>query len=168
MAMRASGLGGEADDDNTQRFYLMRRAARFLSCSVWIMIALALPHMGRGAIFNWQTAQVIPGTELIQPEPFMFLGDWNTEQRNLRYADFSSLDIKRSGVKSVWLENARFHGTDLSSTAFLDVQLDNAIFPLAKILGASFENVDFTGADFTAADLSLRWFPSPTVSTGSD
>ncbi len=54
----------------------------------------------RADIYNWQTGEVIPGTEDIEPGPGVRLWDWNTEDRNLRYADFAGLDLSNARFES--------------------------------------------------------------------
>ena len=56
---------------------------------------------------RWDTGEVIPGTEGITPGPEVRLVGWNTDDRNLRYADFSGgLDLTNAYFGSSWLMEA--------------------------------------------------------------
>ena len=61
------------------------RLSLFVLCCCWV-----LGHpTARADIFRWDTGELIPGTEGIEPGPGVDLAVWRTDDHNLRYADFS-------------------------------------------------------------------------------
>ena len=61
------------------------------------VLILGTPFPVRADIDNWQTGEVIPGTEGIEPGPGVDLRGWNTPDHNLVFADFSGgLDLTGS------------------------------------------------------------------------
>lgn len=84
-------------------------------------------------IRNWQTGGIIPGTEVIPPGPSIRVDGWNTEDHNLRYADFSHRNLTQ----------ASFVGADLS----------NALFNDATLIEADLTNADLTSGTLTDADM---------------
>lgn len=102
-----------------------------------------------GQITRWDTSTVIPGTESITPGPGLSLSFWNTDVKNLRYADFSGgLDLSNSRFTDSWLNNARFTNADLTGVGFSEAHLDSVDFNGATIRGAVFELTTYSG--FTA------------------
>ena len=58
-------------------------------------------------ILRWDTGEVIPGTEEIEPGPRLEMSGWNEESQNLRFADFSGgVDLTRSNFGGSWLDDA--------------------------------------------------------------
>src|SRR5688572_7252822 len=55
-------------------------------------LVMSLPAAAQADIFRWDNGELIPGTEDIRPGPGVDLsspmGEWNSPQRNLRFADF--------------------------------------------------------------------------------
>ncbi len=95
-----------------------------------ILVATSATH---AAIFRWDTGEVIPGTLGIWPRPGVQLvsqrhwdplvgyvgdGPWNTDDQNLRYADFSGLDLSRSRFSRSWLDNADLSQANLAGAIF--------------------------------------------------
>lgn len=84
-----------------------------------LLITLAVSCPCVGQIKNWQTGQVIAGTENIVPGPSVYLGGFSTNSRNLNYADLSGLDLRGAILATVytdkgsWFDSARFTSSDL-------------------------------------------------------
>ena len=117
-----------------------------------ILIALA-SKTGRAQIFNWQTGALIPGTEMVVLGPGAQLTQWNTDQKNLRFGDFSDeLDLTGANFTGSWLENARFWYADLTDATFNQASLAGAAFNLAIVKGANFKDV--TSRGFTRSQLA--------------
>ena len=64
------------------------------------VLLLGTPFPVHADIYRWDTGKVIPGTEGIEPRRGMSLTHWDTDDRNLRYADFSGgLDLRSAFVQ---------------------------------------------------------------------
>jgi uncharacterized protein YjbI with pentapeptide repeats len=108
-----------------------------------------LPAAAQADIFRWDNGQLIPGTEGITPGPGVDLGSasgqWNSPQRNLRFADFSSgLDLTLAIFYNSWLDDSRFNGANLTR---------------ANLVGASLTNADLSGTNLTNASLGFAGCP---------
>lgn len=57
-------------------------------------------------ILNWQTGETIAGTEGVIPGPERILSFRNTDDQNLRFADFEGLDLSTTTFRQSWLDNA--------------------------------------------------------------
>jgi uncharacterized protein YjbI with pentapeptide repeats len=116
---------------------------------------------GRGAaatIYNWQTGEVIPGTEGITPQPGVDLSYWNTSSHNLWYGDFRSTDLSGSWFDYSWLNHAHFGGAKLTGACLryatlLLADLSGADLTWAILWNATLREANLTGADLTHADL---------------
>jgi uncharacterized protein YjbI with pentapeptide repeats len=96
-------------------------------------------------IHNWQTGQVIRGTENITPEPGINLSGWSLYPlRSLRYADLADSD----------LTSAAFSGSELKYALFTNSNLNNSNFESSQLLF-----VDFTNANLTNANLHFAFVP---------
>ncbi len=103
----------------------INRQLRLLFSALAVLASFA-PSVTHSDIFNWQTGETIPGTEGLVPEPIIRLSGWNTDERNLQFADFERLD--------------------LSSALFFDSWLDNALYQQANLTRANFFRASLTGA----------------------
>jgi uncharacterized protein YjbI with pentapeptide repeats len=108
-----------------------------------------LPAAAQADIFRWDNGQLIPGTEGITPGPGVDLGSasgqWNSPQRNLRFADFSSgLDLTLAIFYNSWLDDSRFNGANLTR---------------ANLDGASLTNADLSETNLTNASLGFAGCP---------
>jgi len=110
---------------------------------------IALPSPA--AIYNWQTGEVIPGTEQVRLEPYITLNGWDTSVHNLRYAAMSDLDLSNSTLTSCWFDNASFGNSNLTEVDFADSVLTDATFANSDLTHASFGNSTLTDAIFTGA-----------------
>lgn len=91
-------------------------------------------------IYNWQTGEVIPGTEDITPGPGVWLGEyWNTESKNLKYADFADKDMSGAMFEYGWLDYAIFTNSNLTNAIFFGSVITGADFTDAVIKGARFD-----------------------------
>lgn len=124
-------------------------------CSFILICLIALcPSVADAQVYNWQTGEVIPGTESIVPGPQMSLWQWNTEDRNLRYADFSGgLDLAMSHFVGSWLDYADFSDAHLSNNFFQEASLRNANLSGATINNVYFDYADLTNVNFSGAEL---------------
>ena len=88
----------------------MGRRLLIMAGTICLASAVFVPT-SRADIKNWQTGETIPGTEGITPGPGIDLSFWNTDRRNLRFADFSGgLDLSGSQFSQNWLDNAHLRG----------------------------------------------------------
>lgn len=127
----------------------MLRTIQSISILVCVYtMAVSVP----GQINNWDTGEVISGTEGITAGPGVDLSLWNTDSRNLRYADFSGgLDLQNARFSGSWLDHARFSHANLTRVDFSEASLANV-----EIVGASIEGADFgatTARGFTKEQL---------------
>ncbi|HSA25341.1 MAG TPA: pentapeptide repeat-containing protein, partial [Phycisphaerae bacterium] len=121
-----------------------------------MLIVIALPTLPANAqIYNWQTGEVIPGTETITPGPGVYLSYWNTDPHNLRCADLSGgLDLHGSYFSSSWLDSAQFTSANLSEASFSAATLTDATFTGANLTSAYLESSTLTNADLSGANLT--------------
>ncbi len=109
-------------------------------------------------IYNWNTGEVIPGTEGMTPGPGMDLGFWNTDGHNLDYADLSGgLD----------LHGSTFRASDVNYGWFTDANLTDVEFAFAELMGADFSGADLTDADLGGTTLTGANFSGATVNNAS-
>ncbi len=97
--------------------------------------------------------EMIPGTEEIELEPGIDLSSWNTGPYNLRYGDFSGVDLSNSDFSFSWLDNARFAETDLT----------NANLTEANLTGANLTDADLSSSTLTQANLASTDLSSSTL-----
>ena len=76
------------------------------------------PSVTDADILNWQTGETIPGTEGVVPGPGKNLSGRNTDDRNLRFADFQGLQLSDASFSVSWLHNARFSQANLENASF--------------------------------------------------
>lgn len=126
------------------------------------MICL-LTSIAQGDIFNWQTGEVIPGTEGITPKPDLDFNKWNTEAKNLRYADFSGkLNLSKCYFSGSWLDYADFSEANLEQAWFVSSTLTGANLRLTDLTDARFYTATLTDVDFSGAILSGTFFSNTT------
>ncbi|HOW72227.1 MAG TPA: pentapeptide repeat-containing protein [Phycisphaerae bacterium] len=116
-------------------------------------------------IYNWQTREVIPGTEGITPGPQMRLQEWNSTGHTLDYADLSgNLDLHGSSFVGSWLNQSRWNGADLTGAYFNYASADQTLAPVPTILqGADFSGTNLTNANFCNAVLTNANLTGTTV-----
>lgn len=93
-----------------------------------IVCLAALNVSGRADIYRWDTGELIPGTENITPGPSINLSGWNTPSRNLKYADFSGIDLSATTLTSSDLTGAAFFGANFTNVDISDAVIDRAHF----------------------------------------
>lgn len=104
----------------------MSRRIRPLLVAIVLVAPFGKAHV-RADIKNWQTGETIPGTQGVDPGPGVNLSHRNTEQRNLRFADFAGLNLSGAGLSCSWLDYGKFTEANLTA-ARLDVStLANSI-----------------------------------------
>ena len=112
---------------------------------IFVFVLVAQPVFVKGDIFRWDTGDLIPGTERITSGPDVDLSDWNTDSRNLRFADFSaSNDLSRANFHNSWLNEARFINANLTNSYLWWSTLANADFSGAVVNGAHFDRSDLS------------------------
>ncbi len=91
----------------------MRRLLSGFASSITLLTLLLMlaPVALRADIFRGDDGQLIPGTEGITPGPGVQLSEWDTNAKNLRYADFSGMNLSNSKLYFSWLDNADLSGT---------------------------------------------------------
>ncbi|MFO0900712.1 MAG: pentapeptide repeat-containing protein [Pirellulales bacterium] len=104
-----------------------------------VTLALVLgTAVGHADIFRWDDGTVVPGTKGLTLSPGVSLSGRNSEDRNLRFANFSGLDLHGAHFDGSWLHNAHFVGTDLTKASFDSAVLLDADFTDASVAGANF------------------------------
>lgn len=79
-------------------------------------------------------------------------GEWNTESRNLRFADFSgALDLDGSTFARSWLDNAHFSEANLNNASLAYSTLTNANLTGTNLTRARLDQSTLTNADLTGA-----------------
>jgi uncharacterized protein YjbI with pentapeptide repeats len=133
---------------------------------------LVCSSVSHAEIYRWDTDEVIPGTEEIEPGPGVQFRAWASENRNLRYADFSG-GVNLTGA---------FFGADWGNYgdwSFRGSWLDHADFSNANLTSASFASFDdcyphtsacfhepgarLTNANLTGANLTMAWLTDATL-----
>ncbi len=155
---------------------LMRRPARGLRGLLAVAAALATPCVANAQIYRWDNGQVIPGTEGITVGPGVDLSNWNSDSKNLRFADFGDNDLTDATFASSDLGNARFLGSasTLANADFTDAWVRGAALPgLAEgqlyttasykaknlqgiTLGSNLAGWNLSGQDLTGTNLGNR------------
>jgi len=105
---------------------------RFIRATVMGLV-LASAAVASAEIYNWQTGELIPGTEGVWPGPAADLHQW----------DFSFGDFRGSDLN--W---ARFDGSLLGDANFTGANLTNTYFPDATLAGATLADAQVARADF--------------------
>jgi len=135
-----------------------------------VAVCLASSSGAVADIYNWQTGQVIPGTEGITPGPGIDLssnppdgGPWNTPSQNLQYADLGGMDLQWSYFNGSWLDDANFSGANLrnanlTGASFWWARLTDADLSNANLTEAGFGWATLTGADLTDAVVADAYF----------
>jgi hypothetical protein len=123
----------------------MTRPTRRLPCLVagLLIASVGVSGPSPGAIYNWETGEVIPGTAAITPGPGVDLSGWNTPGHTLESANFGFAD----------LTNASFEASDLTRARFDSATLTNANFAGAIIKGADLRGFTTSPTGFTSAQL---------------
>jgi len=125
------------------------------TCTLAAALLLSLAFSASAQIYNWDTGEVIPGTEGITPGPYMHLDHWDSEGHNLRFADLSGdLNLHGSSFKDSWLDNAWFMNANLTDANFYSATLTNADLSGADLTDASFWGATLTNADLTGAQVA--------------
>ena len=89
----------------------MHIPCRFLvAASVGLSLILHNLPVAQAEILNWQTGETIPGTESIDPTAGVDLSGWNSDERQLKFADFRYLDLNGAAFDESWLHSSRFDG----------------------------------------------------------
>jgi uncharacterized protein YjbI with pentapeptide repeats/outer membrane protein assembly factor BamB len=144
---------------------------------VVVATSLAISAAVRGDIFRWDTGEVIPGTEGIEPGPGIDLSDWNSESRNLRVADFGDysegFDLTGANFSQSWLEASYFGNSiltqaDLSGASLKSASFEGATLAQANLSGANLAeayvgHANLDGADFSGARLMRATFDFSTL-----
>ena len=106
----------------------------------------------RAQIVNWNTGEVIPGTEAINLTVGANLTDRNSPDQNLQYADFQDSYLPDTLFRFSDLRNARFDNANVSSSQFIGANLEGTTWHGATIQGANFRRA--VGAGLTEAQFS--------------
>jgi uncharacterized protein YjbI with pentapeptide repeats len=119
----------------------------WVSCLVFSFFFTSIA--ANGQIRNWQTQQVILGTEGIVLEPGVTITGWGTPSHNLDYADFSGLDLHGGNLSENDLMYARFVQTNLT-----EMNLSGTFLNHADLTGAILNQADLSGTDLLQANLT--------------
>ena len=113
-------------------------------------------------IYSWDTGEVIPGTEGIEPGPGVQLSGWNTEEHNLRYADFSGgLNLTDADFSVSWLDQADFSGQNLTNASLSRANLSNANLVGANLRNSNLFAAGLRFAEFAATTIYNQWTVFP-------
>ncbi len=116
--------------------FLRGRALRRAMLSIALMLC---PAAASAQIYRWDNGELIPETDAVEPGQWgSYFADWNSDERNLHYADFSNLDLTGASFSDSWLDHARFRDANLTR---------------ANLYGATLEGADLKNADLTSTDL---------------
>ena len=127
---------------------------------------------------NWQTGETIEGAETIPAGICAQLSDWNTESRNLRYADFSGRALAGSDFSNSWLANAQFDNGNLEGSDLTEANLSEANITGTNLRGttgftaeqlystASYQQQELANVAFDGNDLS-GWNLTGQILTGT-
>lgn len=103
-------------------------------------------------INRWDIGEEIPGTEHITPGQSLMLAEWASENRNLRFADFSGgLDLSTSRFSRSWLEHATFADANLTWAHFRETHISDAILSRTNLTSADLDGDILTNSDFSDA-----------------
>ncbi len=111
---------------------------------VFAILASFAFSVAEADILNWQTGETIRGTEGIIPGPGMNVSFRNTDERNLRFANFQALNLSGARFDSSWLDNSGFSQANLT----------NALLSGATLTGADLSQANLTNADLWGATLA--------------
>ena len=138
----------------TKRCALPRRSPKYGDSIVSSQIALkaflsAISAVSfystcQGDIINWQSGAAIPGTEGLTLGPGIDLSGRNTQERNLRFADFQDGDLSSASFQASWLDNARFVRANLSNADFRSASLPETDLTDAIVLGTNFQGTELS------------------------
>jgi len=156
-------------------------AQRLLLCVVLLLV----PSAARADIYRWDTGEVIPGTEGIEPGPgatlddmdlqFADLADVNLEgatfQRSnlsnanfrsskLKYANLDGADLSRSDLTKANLNLATLTDADLTDTTIRGARLQNGITQVQLKSTASYKSGNLQDLRLASVDLSNFSFAS--------
>ncbi|MFO0911949.1 MAG: pentapeptide repeat-containing protein [Pirellulales bacterium] len=120
------------------------------SCLFAVVAFCACLSISHAQIYRWDNGQVIPGTEEISLHPEVFLFEWDQENHNLRFGDFSG-QLHGSTFADCWLDSARFVNASLVAAELARTTLVNADFTKADLTGAVFVDATLTDAVFEGA-----------------
>lgn len=127
----------------------MRTLAGFVSGTLFVGLVGILSLPASAQIYNWDTGEVIAGTEGITPGPGLTL-----TSANLQYADFSgSLNLNGSDFQLSILDHARFNLADMTYSSFRFASLIESDFSNSDLSNVTLENADLTDANFTDANI---------------
>jgi uncharacterized protein YjbI with pentapeptide repeats len=111
----------------------------------FLALILGVTTPAPAAIYNWQTGEVIPGTEAITPGPSLNLQFWNTDAQNLQYAALSGLNLSSSNFIFSWFDHADFATANMGGANLTFARLANADFTNALTKGTCFDNTTTKG-----------------------
>ena len=146
-----SGINASSNKDIFLRMGQLGPPFYVVLARILLAISMALPtSIVDGDVYNWQTGEVILGTEGITPRAGVDFWSLNNDGFDLSYADFSNLDLRR-GV---------FDNADLSYALFDQANLQGASLEYADLTDANFTNATLEEATLRKADLSKAVFDS--------
>jgi len=120
-----------------------------MSYVVLLFIAILHTSFVRGDIFRWDSGEMIPGTEGIEPGPGVQL-----DHRELDFADLQDRDLTDSNFSFSNLANAYLSRANayLSSTSLTNANLTGANLANASLIGSTLTNANLTGAVVTGTN----------------
>ena len=148
--------------DDVRGSYFTYPSIALRQIAMVIFLALAGSGAGRCDIFRWDTGEVIPGTEGIEPGPGVDLSGLDLSFARLRELDLTGANLSRATlhfaqVSDVILDRASFRDAVVTRALFNSKSLVGADFQGANLAGASLSNANLTDANFAGADLTETW-----------
>ena len=112
-------------------------------------------------IYNWQTGEMIYGTENITPEPGVDLSGWVGFMypfRSLQYADLANADLTSAKFNYSDLDFALFINSNLTNADLTSTTHFNTDFANANLTNANFDRAHFVNANFSNAIVKGAYF----------
>jgi uncharacterized protein YjbI with pentapeptide repeats len=112
-----------------------------------------------GQIYDYETDQVIPGTQGITLGPGVDLSNWNSAGHELEYANLGSyevsIDLSGASFANSDLTAAFLHGANLTNVDFTNANLSSASLGSTNVSGANFAGATVTSTDLESSGLTL-------------
>ena len=124
-----------------------------------------------GDIYNWQTGDIIPGTQGITPHGLSNLSGWNTPGHQLEFASLE-FDLRGSSFADSDLNYANFEMANLGefhniATSFNGASVNFADFSLGILTGTDFSNASMNSANFSFGNLTGAVFGNSSIKSAN-
>lgn len=128
-----------------------------VAATLFFSFAVYVPIFAQ--INNWQTGQIIPGTEGLHAGRWMYLVGYNSNSRNLNFAELSGLDLRASFFQEgTRLDSANLQSVNLGFSTMSGVRMRNADLSMANLSEVLLNGSSLSGTQFTMANLAAANF----------